>query len=126
MDRLQLRPDAINLPVSALSGGNQQKAALARWLMSDSQLLILDEPTRGVDIGAKSEIYSIINQLSAAGKAILVISSDLPEVLGISDRILVMRHGRVVGELTASQASEELVMSMATGTYEPAQGDSRD
>ena len=126
MDRLQLRPDAINLPVSALSGGNQQKAALARWLMSDSQLLLLDEPTRGVDIGAKSEIYSIINQLSAAGKAILVISSDLPEVLGISDRILVMRHGRVVGELTASQASEELVMSMATGTYEPAQGDSRD
>lgn len=120
MNRLHLRPDAIALPVSALSGGNQQKAALARWLMSDASLLILDEPTRGVDIGAKSEIYAIINQLSAEGKAVLVISSDLPEVLGISDRVLVMRQGRIVGELASGQASEELVMSMATGTHEAA------
>lgn len=118
MTRLHLRSNAITLPVSALSGGNQQKAALARWLMTDATLLILDEPTRGVDIGAKSEIYAIINELSAEGKAVLVISSDLPEVIGISDRILVMRRGRIVGELASGQASEEAVMSMATGTHE--------
>jgi ribose transport system ATP-binding protein len=124
MERLDLRADAINLPVKSLSGGNQQKAALARWLMSDSTCLILDEPTRGVDIGAKSEIYAIINQLSAAGKAILVISSDLPEVVGISDRILIMRQGRVVGELNADVATEENVMAFATGTDEAHQGES--
>ena len=126
VDRLRIATSSIEKEAAQLSGGNQQKVVLSKCLFADADLLMLDEPTRGVDVGAKSEIYSIINQLSAAGKAILVISSDLPEVLGISDRILVMRHGRVVGELTASQASEELVMSMATGTYEPAQGDSRD
>lgn len=116
MDRLRLRRSALRLPVSALSGGNQQKAALARWLMRDAQVLILDEPTRGVDIGAKAEIYALVNELTARGKAVLVISSDLPEAIGISDRILVMRNGRLVRELASATATEEDVMSHATGT----------
>jgi ribose transport system ATP-binding protein len=116
MQRLDLRLSALRLPVKALSGGNQQKSALARWLMRSSDVLILDEPTRGVDIGAKSEIYQAINELAANGKAILVVSSDLPEAIGISDRVLVMRAGRIVRELNSRDASEEDVMSHATGT----------
>ncbi|TCV67457.1 sugar ABC transporter ATP-binding protein [Neorhizobium sp. S3-V5DH] len=115
MKRLRLRLNALELPVKALSGGNQQKAALARWLLRDSEVLILDEPTRGVDIGAKREIYELIDDLARAGKAILVISSDLPEAIGISDRILVMREGRIVHELPSAGASEEEVMLHATG-----------
>jgi ribose transport system ATP-binding protein len=116
MERLKLRQSALRLPASALSGGNQQKAVLARWLMRESDVLILDEPTRGVDIGAKSEIYEVINQLARAGKAILVISSDLPEAIGISDRILVMRSGQIVADLNSRTTTEEEVMSHATGT----------
>jgi ribose transport system ATP-binding protein len=116
MERLRLRLTALDLPVKALSGGNQQKAALARWLMRDSKVLILDEPTRGVDIGAKREIYELIDQLARAGKAILVISSDLPEAIGISDRLLVMRSGRIVHEMDCDIATEETVMTYATGT----------
>ncbi|MEA5455403.1 sugar ABC transporter ATP-binding protein [Sinomonas sp. JGH33] len=116
MERLKLRQSALRLPASALSGGNQQKAVLARWLMRESDVLILDEPTRGVDIGAKSEIYEVINQLARAGKAILVISSDLPEAIGISDRLLVMRSGQIVAELNSRTTTEEEVMSHATGT----------
>jgi ribose transport system ATP-binding protein len=116
MERLRLRLSAIDLPVKALSGGNQQKAALARWLMRESKVLILDEPTRGVDIGAKREIYELIDQLARAGKAILVISSDLPEAIGISDRLLVMRSGRIVHEMDCDIATEETVMTYATGT----------
>lgn len=115
MERLRLRRNAIDLPARALSGGNQQKAALARWLLRDSSVLILDEPTRGVDIGAKREIYELIDQLARAGKAILVISSDLPEAIGIADRVLVIRGGRIVRELTADEASEEAVMRHAVG-----------
>ena len=110
MARLRLRKNAIDLPVRALSGGNQQKAALARWLLRDSAVMILDEPTRGVDIGAKREIYELIDALARAGKAILVISSDLPEAIGIADRVLVVRGGKVVKELSADEASEETVM----------------
>ncbi len=115
MKRLRLRQNALDLPVKALSGGNQQKAALARWLMRDSHVLILDEPTRGVDIGAKHEIYEVINELARAGKAILVISSDLPEAIGISDRLLIMREGRIVHEMESRDATEEAVMIHATG-----------
>ncbi|MBH0239795.1 sugar ABC transporter ATP-binding protein [Methylobrevis albus] len=115
MERLRLRLSALALPVRALSGGNQQKAALARWLLRDSRVLILDEPTRGVDIGAKREIYELIDELARAGKAILVISSDLPEAIGISDRLLVMRAGRIVHELVSASATEEDVMVHATG-----------
>ena len=116
MERLRLRLNAVDLPVRALSGGNQQKAALARWLLRDCDVLILDEPTRGVDIGAKREIYEQIDGLARAGKAILVISSDLPEAIGISDRLLVMRQGRIVAELESARTSEEEVMLHATGT----------
>ncbi|MEU6644615.1 sugar ABC transporter ATP-binding protein [Saccharomonospora sp. NPDC046836] len=116
LDRLRLRRGALRLPVVALSGGNQQKAVLARWLLRDSAVLILDEPTRGVDIGAKSEIYELINELTDRGKAVLVVSSDLPEAIGISDRVLVMRGGRIVHELDSQHATEEDVMFHATGT----------
>ncbi|RBP97604.1 D-xylose ABC transporter ATP-binding protein [Bifidobacterium aemilianum] len=102
-------------PITNLSGGNQQKAIFARWLLKDSELLILDEPTRGVDVGAKQEIYELINDLAAKGKAVLVISSDLPEVLGISDRILVVRQGAIAACLSSQEATEESVMSYATG-----------
>ena len=105
--------------INNLSGGNQQKAVLARWLLKKSDLLILDEPTRGVDVGAKQEIYGLINSLAKAGKAILMISSDLPEVLGVSDRILVVRQNEVVANIPASEASEENVMSYATGVSKP-------
>ncbi len=125
MERLHLRLNAVRLPVRALSGGNQQKAALARWLMRESEVLILDEPTRGVDIGAKSEIYDLINELAARGKAILVVSSDLPEAIGISDRILVMRAGRIVHELASASTNEEDVMFHATGTAASTTGESR-
>lgn len=116
LKRLRLRVNALGLPVNALSGGNQQKAVLARWLLRDSRVLVLDEPTRGVDIGAKREIYELIDGLARAGKAILVISSDLPEAIGISDRLLVMRGGRIVHEMTSADATEEQVMFRATGT----------
>ena len=125
MQRLRLRLSALRLPVKALSGGNQQKAVLARWLVRESDVIILDEPTRGVDIGAKSEIYELVNELAAAGKAILVISSDLPEALGISDRVLVMRAGRIVHELHSRTATEEDVMFHATGTTGHPMGDPR-
>jgi ribose transport system ATP-binding protein len=118
MQRLRLRLSALGLPVRALSGGNQQKASLARWLLRDSRVLILDEPTRGVDIGAKREIYELIDELARAGKAILVISSDLPEAIGISDRLLVMRSGQIVHEMRSDGATEEEVMFHATGTAE--------
>lgn len=120
MKRLHLRASAVDLPVKALSGGNQQKAALARWLLRDSGVLILDEPTRGVDIGAKREIYELIDALARSGKAVLVISSDLPEAIGIGDRLLVMREGRIVKELVSAEATEEDVILHATGARAPA------
>jgi ribose transport system ATP-binding protein len=113
---LRIRSNAINLDARSLSGGNQQKLIIARWLLTKPKLLILDEPTRGVDIGAKSEIYSLIDQLANEGVAILVVSSDLPEVIGISDRILVMREGSIVAEIDGPQATEENVIAAATGT----------
>lgn len=116
MKRLHIRANALDLPVRALSGGNQQKAALGRWLIKDSEVLFLDEPTRGVDIGAKRQIYELIDGLARSGKAVLVISSDLPEAIGISDRLLVVRNGQIVAELDSATATEELVMAYATGT----------
>jgi putative multiple sugar transport system ATP-binding protein len=95
-----------------LSGGNQQKVVLSKWLFADPQVLILDEPTRGIDVGAKYEIYTIINELAAAGKGIVFISSEMPELLGMCDRILVMNEGRFVGELPATEASQEKIMQM--------------
>ncbi|MDZ5699626.1 multiple monosaccharide ABC transporter ATP-binding protein [Chelativorans sp. M5D2P16] len=99
--------EAINL-----SGGNQQKVVLSKWLFADPDILILDEPTRGIDVGAKFEIYTIIRDLAASGKAIVVISSEMPELLGVSDRLYVMNEGRMVGELPAAEATQERIMSM--------------
>ena len=99
-----------------LSGGNQQKVVLARWLTFAPRVLIFDEPTRGIDVGAKAEIYQLIRKLAANGVSVIVISSEMEEVLGISDRIAVMHEGRLTGILERSQFSEEAVMRLATGT----------
>ena len=96
-----------------LSGGNQQKVVLARWLARRPQVLILDEPTRGVDVGAKAEIYHVINELAGEGIAIVVISSELPEILALADRVLVMQAGRITGELARSEATEERILALA-------------
>jgi ribose transport system ATP-binding protein len=98
-----------------LSGGNQQKVVLAKWLAGDARIFIFDEPTRGVDVGAKVEIYQLMNRLTAAGAGILMISSELPELLGMSDRILVMHRGRIQAEFQATAATEERVLSAALG-----------
>ncbi|WP_166979132.1 sugar ABC transporter ATP-binding protein [Paramicrobacterium fandaimingii] len=112
---LRIRSTSISQLVSGLSGGNQQKVALSRWLLVKPKVLILDEPTRGVDIGAKQEIYRIINDLTHEGVAVLMVSSDLPEALGISDRVLVFRAGKIVDEMSREEATEEAVMMAATG-----------
>lgn len=115
INKLKIRTRDAELEVRALSGGNQQKVVLAKWLALKPKVLILDEPTRGVDVGGKAEIYHIINQLAAAGVAVLMISSELPEVLGVSDRVVVMHERRVAGELTTADATQESVMHLATG-----------
>ncbi|MFF2073559.1 sugar ABC transporter ATP-binding protein [Kitasatospora sp. NPDC058162] len=112
-DRLRVRAPSVEAEVRTLSGGNQQKVVLARWLARRPELLILDEPTRGVDIGAKAEIYQIIADLAREGTAVLVISSELPEVLGLADRIVVMQNGRTTGELSREEATEEAVLALA-------------
>jgi len=98
-----------------LSGANQQKALLARWLMVNSDILILDEPTRGIDVGAKAEIHRLMSELAADGKTVIMISSELPEILGMSDRIYVMHEGTLTGELDREEASQEEIMKYATG-----------
>ena len=102
-------------PASNLSGGNQQKLLLARWLMAESEFLIFDEPTRGIDVGAKKEVYTLLNSLAESGKAILLISSELPEILGVCDRILVMRDGRLAANLPRNQATQEIILRHAAG-----------
>jgi len=113
--RFNVRTPSIDQPVGLLSGGNQQKVVLAKWLSRTPKVLILDEPTRGVDVGAKSEIYDLINRFAEQGLAVLMISSDLEEILGMCDRVLVMHQGRLTGELTRQEMSEEAVMRLATG-----------
>jgi ABC-type sugar transport system ATPase subunit len=100
-----------------LSGGNQQKVVLGKWLMTEPNILILDEPTRGIDVGAKYEIYSIMNKLIEQGVSIIMISSELPEVLGMSDRIIVMHEGRITGILLNQELTQEIVMTYATGEH---------
>jgi ribose transport system ATP-binding protein len=112
---LDVRPPLLDRLASHLSGGNQQKLVLAKWLLTRANVLILDEPTRGVDVATKVEIYRIINELARSGIGILLISSELPEILGMSDRVLVMRQGRLVGEFSRSQANEEIVLASAAG-----------
>jgi ABC-type sugar transport system ATPase subunit len=111
---LRLRAGSWEQPVSSLSGGNQQKVLLARWLATKAKVLLFDEPTKGVDVGAKSEIYTVIGDLAAEGLAVIVVSSYLPEVLGLADRVIVMRGGAVAGELPAADATEEDVIRLAS------------
>jgi ABC-type sugar transport system ATPase subunit len=115
VERLRVRTPSLATPVRELSGGNQQKTVLARWLATEPRLLILDEPTHGVDVGAKSEIHALIRGLAAQGIAILLISSELPEILALSDRIVVMREGRVAATLARDDADERTIMMHATG-----------
>ena len=110
-DKLKTKCPTVEQNVGNLSGGNQQKVLLAKWMFADPDILILDEPTRGIDVGAKYEIYCIINSLVAEGKSVIMISSELPEVLGMSDRIYVMNEGRIAGELSSEEASQEVIMT---------------
>ncbi len=115
VDQLQIKTPSLNQLVKFLSGGNQQKVILARWLCKGTKILIFDEPTRGIDVGAKREIYNLMNQLTADGHAIIMISSELPEILGMSDRILIMHEGKVAGITDCASATEESIMYLATG-----------
>ena len=117
-----IRTPSVQTKVSTLSGGNQQKTSLAKWLFAKPSVLILDEPTRGIDIGAKFEIYTLMNQLVAQGMSIIMISSELLEVLGMSDRIYTMSEGTIAGEIAAKDATEEIVMAMATKIVEGVAG----
>jgi ribose transport system ATP-binding protein len=103
-------------PVRYLSGGNQQKVVLGKWLATDPRVLLLDEPTRGIDVGAKEEIYAAMHELAGRGMAILFASSEMEEILGLSDRVLVMRDGQIAGELPRERLNEEAVMQLATGS----------
>jgi ribose transport system ATP-binding protein len=114
-DRLRIRLPSVQQPARTLSGGNQQKVILARWLAAGGKVLLLDEPTRGVDVGAKAEIYDLIGELAERGVAILLISSDLTEVLALADRVGVMREGKLAGILDRGDATQERVMSLAVG-----------
>lgn len=115
IDDLRIKASSQEQPARNLSGGNQQKVVLAKWLFTKSRVLIFDEPTRGVDVGAKVEIYKLMNELVGRGVAVLMISSELPEVLGMCDRILVMHEGRIAGELARNEATQERIMQLATG-----------
>lgn len=118
-ERLSIRTPSVDVEVSKLSGGNQQKVVLSKWLNAKPKLLILDEPTRGIDVGAKTEVHHMINDLAAQGLGVILISSDLPEVLAMSDRILVMREGRQMGIFSREEATQETVMTAAMGQNNP-------
>ena len=117
---LQLRPMDPAKPIRLFSGGNQQKAILARWLLADAQILLLDEPTRGVDVGAKQEIYRVISDLAASGRSVIVVSSELLEIMTVSDRVLVMRAGGIAAQLDRHELSEEIIMQHAARASAPA------
>ncbi|MEH0296144.1 sugar ABC transporter ATP-binding protein [Agrobacterium sp. CCNWLW71] len=115
LKRVNLRPFQIDRPIKLFSGGNQQKAIIARWLAAGSELLLFDEPTRGIDVGAKSEIYHLIEQLASEGRSIIVVSSELPEVMRLSDRVVVMRNGKIAAQLERGQLSEQSIVAHAVG-----------
>jgi rhamnose transport system ATP-binding protein len=117
-ERLQVRSTGVDQAAAGLSGGNQQKVVIAKWLATEPAVLILDEPTRGIDIGAKAEVHRIISRLAADGMAILLISSELPEVLGMADRVVVLHEGRVAASLGRAEATQERIMTAATGQRE--------
>jgi ribose transport system ATP-binding protein len=115
VEKLNIRTPSLEQRVLNLSGGNQQKVVLAKWLASNPKMLVLDEPTRGIDVGAKAEVYAIMNDLVQQGIGVIMISSEMPEILSISDRILVMYEGRIMGELTRAEATQERIMTLASG-----------
>ncbi|WP_134765595.1 sugar ABC transporter ATP-binding protein [Nocardioides sp. 1609] len=114
--RLEVKTNALDMPATTMSGGNQQKVVIAKWLATEPRLLIIDEPTRGIDVGTKSEVHRLLSELAGQGLAVLMISSELPEVLGMADRVLVVCEGRITAELDRSEATPETVMAAATGT----------
>jgi len=114
VDKLSIKTPSLNQKVKNLSGGNQQKLVVGKWLAKDTGILIFDEPTRGIDVGAKSEIYRLLNDLAHQGKSIIMISSELPEILRISHRVVVMCEGQVTGELDYGEATQESIMQLAT------------
>jgi len=120
MRELRVKANSVFTIAGTLSGGNQQKVVLAKWLLTNPRVLFLDEPTRGIDVGAKQEIYAQINKLAKSGLAIVLVSSELPEVLGMSDRILVLHEGRITGEFSRAAATPEKVMACATGRVQQA------
>ena len=111
---LALKTPSLDQLIQNLSGGNQQKVLLSRWLLTDPDILIIDEPTRGIDVGAKSEIHRLMGELAKQGKAIIMVSSEIPEILGMSDRVVVMCEGRLVGEVSRKNATQENIMKLAT------------
>ena len=113
IDAMHTKTPSQETQLRSLSGGNQQKVILGRWLLTDPEVLLLDEPTRGIDVGAKYEIYQLILDLANKGKTVLVVSSEMPELLGICDRILVMSNGRLAGEVEAASTTQEEIMSLA-------------
>ncbi len=116
-DAMGVKANSMNDLVESLSGGNQQKVVIGRTLNAEPRIVILDEPTKGIDVGAKAEIYNLINQLAERGVAVVLISSELPELMAMSDRFLVMAEGRVAGELSKEEATEAKIMNLATTTY---------
>src|SRR5207247_2465207 len=115
MKELRIKAPSVFTVAGTLSGGNQQKVVLAKWLLTDPKVLFLDEPTRGIDVGAKQEIYVHINRLASVGLAMVLVSSELPEVLGLADRVVVLHEGRITGEFRREDATAEAVMAAATG-----------
>jgi len=111
---LALKTPSLDQQIQNLSGGNQQKVLLSRWLLTDTDILIIDEPTRGIDVGAKSEIHRLMGELAKQGKAIIMVSSEMPEILGMSDRVMVMCEGQMVGEVSRKEATQEKIMELAT------------
>lgn len=114
MNDLQIKTPNVDIDAGNLSGGNQQKVVVGKWLARNPRVVIFDEPTRGIDVGAKVEIYNLMNQLKQQGIAVIFVSSELPEVMGLADRIIVMCDGRITGELTAAEATQDNIMKMAT------------
>ncbi len=123
---LSIKTPSLQQRVKNLSGGNQQKVVIGKWLTADTDILIFDEPTRGIDVGAKSEIYQLLNDLAQQGKSIIMISSELPEILRMSHRIVVMCEGRITGELSAAEATQERIMTFATQRKELVASDGTD
>lgn len=116
VDQLSIKIAGIEYPISSLSGGNQQKCLLGRWLSIGPKIIIMDEPTRGIDVGAKSEIHNLLRKLAEEGVGVIIVSSELPEVIGVSDRVIVVHEGKLAGELTEStMITEENIMRLASG-----------